>query len=100
MDLLSHFTRFRRLEEAAFAFGGRRFGDFAAILDWGCGCGRISRYLAERAGAKLIGCDIDAENVGGCRATSSRTTSSSSGSRRITRFGAPTIMPLTGEFPA
>jgi SAM-dependent methyltransferase len=65
---LSGYTDFRRLEEAAFVYGGKRFGDFAAILDWGCGCGRISRYLAERAGPTLTGCDIDTDNVSWCQA--------------------------------
>jgi SAM-dependent methyltransferase len=60
------YTDFRRLEEAAKAIGGRRLEDCAEVLDWGVGCGRISRYLGERVGARLTGCDIDADNVRWC----------------------------------
>jgi len=64
---LTGYTDFRRLEEAAKTIGGRSLDDCAAVLDWGCGCGRISRYLGERVGSRLTGCDIDADNVGWCR---------------------------------
>lgn len=36
------------------------------ILDWGCGCGRISRYLAWAGVSGLRGCDIDPAAVGWC----------------------------------
>ncbi len=36
------------------------------ILDWGCGCGRISRYLARAGVRELRGCDIDPEAVQWC----------------------------------
>ncbi len=36
------------------------------ILDWGCGCGRISRYLARAGVSGLRGCDIDPAAVGWC----------------------------------
>jgi SAM-dependent methyltransferase len=41
-----------------------------AILDWGCGCGRVAALLLRRFGtsatASLTGCDIDAEAVDWC----------------------------------
>ena len=37
------------------------------ILDWGCGCGRITRYLAAAGVLELRGCDIDAEAIAWCR---------------------------------
>ena len=37
------------------------------ILDWGCGCGRITRYLAVAGVLELRGCDIDAEAIAWCR---------------------------------
>jgi len=39
------------------------------LLDWGCGCGRVTRYLAANrmAVATLLGCDIDGEAVDWCR---------------------------------
>lgn len=39
-----------------------------AVLDWGCGCGRISRYLAWAGAGRLLGCDIDAKAVAWCAA--------------------------------
>jgi SAM-dependent methyltransferase len=35
------------------------------VLDWGCGCGRIARYLA-RAEVGLHGCDIDGKAIMWC----------------------------------
>lgn len=43
---------------------GRPAGE-ADVLDWGCGCGRVSRWLTDRFGS-LSGCDIDADNAGWC----------------------------------
>lgn len=38
------------------------------ILDWGCGCGRVASHFQSRlAGARLIGCDIDAQAIEWCR---------------------------------
>jgi SAM-dependent methyltransferase len=39
-----------------------------AFLDWGCGCGRISRYLARVGVKRLVGCDLDSEAVRWCAA--------------------------------
>lgn len=37
------------------------------VLDWGCGCGRVARWIAaEHPEVRLCGCDIDAEAVGWC----------------------------------
>ena len=38
------------------------------LLDWGCGCGRVARYIPARMPQmQLIGCDIDAEAIEWCR---------------------------------
>ena len=42
---------------------------FSNILDWGCGCGRMTRYfrsLAETDHAKITGLDIDADSIHWC----------------------------------
>jgi len=42
--------------------------DFRRLLDFGCGCGRVTRFLAyERFAAQLVGCDIDPEAIAWCR---------------------------------
>ncbi|MCC6669765.1 MAG: class I SAM-dependent methyltransferase [Planctomycetes bacterium] len=33
------------------------------VLDFGCGCGRIARYLSVLPGLSLVGCDIDREAI-------------------------------------
>jgi SAM-dependent methyltransferase len=43
---------------------GKRHEELKRILDWGCGCGRLTAYLlAAFAGADVYGCDIDPEAV-------------------------------------
>lgn len=40
-------------------------GPVRAILDFGCGCGRLTRYmnLLGEAGARCVGCDVDAPAI-------------------------------------
>src|SRR5262245_11351999 len=52
------------ISRALREYFGRKFADCAAILDWGCGCGRVARFLANEAPNKLVGIDIDADNIG------------------------------------
>jgi SAM-dependent methyltransferase len=38
--------------------------DFGRILDWGCGCGRVSRHFMNAVpGSCFFGCDIDSEAI-------------------------------------
>ncbi len=64
--LLSGFTDFKRFDAAAKELGGAAFADQRRILDWGCGCGRLARYVARLQAIELSGCDIDGDNVGWC----------------------------------
>jgi SAM-dependent methyltransferase len=41
------------------------FRDYPRILDWGCGCGRLSRYFADLQ-VTVTGADVDADNVRWC----------------------------------
>jgi SAM-dependent methyltransferase len=39
------------------------------LLDWGCGCGRMTaHFLRENSGPEVHGCDVDAEAIAWCRA--------------------------------
>jgi SAM-dependent methyltransferase len=53
--------------EAALRKNGRALDTFESILDFGCGCGRVLRWLAARApAARWVGTDIDAAAVRWC----------------------------------
>lgn len=41
-------------------------GEVAAVLDFGCGCGRVTRYWAEHRAA-VAGSDVSADAIGWCR---------------------------------
>jgi hypothetical protein len=45
----------------------RSYRDFRQILDWGCGCGRVTRFLVNIPGPVIVGADIDADNITWCR---------------------------------
>lgn len=43
---------------------GRSLDEFPRILDFGCGCARVTRWLQyETSSSELYGCDIDAEAI-------------------------------------
>jgi SAM-dependent methyltransferase len=64
---LGGYTAFRRLEEAVREVAGESLAAYPRVLDWGCGCGRVSRYFLRLPGCQLTGVDVDEENVGWCR---------------------------------
>jgi len=65
--LLGGATMFKRFEEYLTKKFCRGYADFANILDWGCGCGRLSRYFAYARDCELCGVDVDHDNVAWCR---------------------------------
>jgi SAM-dependent methyltransferase len=59
-------TLFKKIE-AYLGEMGKTWGDFGNILDWGCGAGRLTRYLVAGTGRNVTGADIDADNVAWCQ---------------------------------
>ncbi len=54
----------RNLDEI-LAQSGKRLADFGRVLDFGCGCGRVSRALRSlHPQAEIYGSDIDEEAIG------------------------------------
>lgn len=45
---------------------GRPLGEMDAILDFGCGCGRIARWFSGLSRPEIHGCDYNAELVAWC----------------------------------
>lgn len=46
---------------------GIKITDFHAILDFGCGCGRVMRYWKELAGINMFGTDYNSNLIDWCR---------------------------------
>jgi len=65
---LEGYTTFQKLRRILRERFGRDYTDFRTILDWGCGCGRMTRYFHWLAKTRVTGIDIDAGNIGWCRA--------------------------------
>ena len=52
----------------AAAAGHRDFSEIKRMLDWGCGCGRVTaHYLRIENGPAVSGCDIDGEDIEWCK---------------------------------
>lgn len=50
------------------AESGRPVEELGALLDWGCGCGRVLRHWAELTETRVCGCDINPRMVDWCNA--------------------------------
>ena len=46
---------------------GVEIAELGALLDFGCGCGRVLRRWSRLAGTRVCGCDIDARMIAWCR---------------------------------
>jgi SAM-dependent methyltransferase len=65
---------FRRVGATAFAglrdglrqVTGKDYADYPRVLDWGCGCGRVTRHFGPLP-VSVTGVDVDRETVGWCR---------------------------------
>ena len=51
----------------ALAAVGRTLDSFGHVLDFGCGCGRMARWLLDEPGLEYTGIDIDSGLVDWCR---------------------------------
>src|SRR5262249_54411154 len=64
---LEGYSMFVKLDRVLRRATGQGLGDLPRILDWGCGCGRVTRYFKSLPGCALTGIDIDADNLNWCR---------------------------------
>jgi SAM-dependent methyltransferase len=65
---LEGYSTFKKLDLALRRVGQGGLGQFQAILDWGCGCGRTARNFYRLPTSKLTGVDIDRDNLDWCKA--------------------------------
>src|SRR6185503_12724117 len=56
---LEGFSTFKKLEEVVQRFARQPLTKIGPTLDWGCGCGRLTRFLS--CIVDLFGADIDAD---------------------------------------
>jgi SAM-dependent methyltransferase len=61
------YATFRMIERSLMHSCGRPLASFEHILDWGCGCGRLSQHLSCRTSAAVTAADIDGESVAWCQ---------------------------------
>jgi SAM-dependent methyltransferase len=64
--LIEGYTTYAKLEDALRHTTGLDFSHAGNILDWGCGCGRLTRYFVKEAIPNVYGVDIDSVNVEWC----------------------------------
>jgi len=62
---LGGLTDYKRLESVVETFFSRTYNDMENILDWGCGCGRTSRYFKNND-VSFYGADVDPDNIKWC----------------------------------
>lgn len=65
--LLEGFSTYMKLKLALREIVKKDYNDFLRILDWGCGCGRMTRYFRDIKGPLITGIDIDSDNINWCR---------------------------------
>jgi ubiquinone/menaquinone biosynthesis C-methylase UbiE len=62
----SHYRTYRAVFEQ---HSGKRWSEIEKVLDWGCGCGRVTQHLMRSLGnEKVYGVDIDSDNINWCLA--------------------------------
>lgn len=67
MFLVGGYTTYMKLQNALRETTGLDFSSVGTILDWGCGCGRLTRYLLKDAVPSAQGADVDPVNIDWCR---------------------------------
>ena len=61
------FSDFRKLDLALCKTTNQGLSEFREVLDWGCGCGRSTRYFYLLPETNVTGVDVDADNLNWCR---------------------------------
>jgi len=65
--LIEGYSTFKKVELALEELSGKTYADFSNILDWGCGCGRITRHFNDLKNSRITGIDVDEDNARWCQ---------------------------------
>jgi SAM-dependent methyltransferase len=84
------YTAFRAMELAVQEATGKKLTEYSRVLDWGCGCARVSRYFLPLPGVSVTGVDVDPENVAWCRVNLP------GGTWDVVPLRPPTVLPTAG----
>jgi Methyltransferase domain len=60
-------STYTRLDRVLQTFFGKSLAQADAVLDWGCGCGRVFRYFPPDRLSHFTGIDIDRDNIAWCK---------------------------------
>lgn len=61
------YSNYRAYRSVFAAYASRPWKDIDHVLDWGCGCGRVTQHVMHSLGAgKVFGADVDSGNVNWC----------------------------------
>jgi len=66
MFILGGVTDFMKMDLLLREVTGKGYGGYKNILDWGCGCGRVSRHFSSVDGISFYGADVDHDNAAWC----------------------------------
>lgn len=65
----SAFSQYRTYRQVFERYSGKQWHDIERILDWGCGCARVTQHLMKSLGNdRVYGTDIDGANIEWCLA--------------------------------
>lgn len=58
------YSTFLKLEAICNKYLAENFGKITRVLDWGCGCGRVTRYFSKyKSSTEIHGIDIDSTGI-------------------------------------
>ena len=64
----SAFSQYRTYRKVYETYSGKSWFEIQKMLDWGCGCGRVTQPVVHSLGKeRVFGTDIDATNIDWCR---------------------------------
>jgi 2-polyprenyl-3-methyl-5-hydroxy-6-metoxy-1,4-benzoquinol methylase len=64
---LHGYSIYMKLKMALRKICDKEYESFGKILDWGCGCGRVTRYLNSLKNPTVTGTDVDLDNINWCK---------------------------------